>query len=121
MLNYNDYDIEKYKVMERVLSFLASICEENKGFEITDQDVWDEAKGFIKPPNFGNILMEQTCIAIAERIKWLYNKDNENDYNLSLKFTYYINAHDSHIYINDDEIYSLEDFKQALTANGVTL
>lgn len=121
MINYIDYDIEKYQVMKRILDFLVTQNKDDEGFEITDQDVWDEARTSSIIPIFENILMEKTCSAIEQRIDWLYNAGNENDYNLSIKFSFYINAHDTHISINGSEIYGLADFKQALAVNGVSL
>jgi len=101
MINYNDFDLGKrYDVFEEIISFLG-------GDPVDDNDVWDEAKESKEIPVFENILLKQTL----ERIEKL---TESNFYGRYEKLHYFINASDTHLYINDEEVSTLTEFKEKM-------
>ena len=77
--------------------------EQFTGSETTDTEVWKQAKQSSEIPHVGNILLQSTFSNIE---RWC--EDNGH------KCTFFVNAIDSHLNINGEEIYSLSDFKNAL-------
>jgi len=108
MIVYNEGDLHKYPLFKSILEKLGSE-------EVSDQDVWSEAKGHNYPPNMANILYTLSAERIQEAIN---NKIGDEDIDIELKS--YINSRDTHLYINGDEINDLADFVQAFTINGGT-
>jgi len=106
MINYREDDLIKYPLFKQIISKL-------NGDEVTDQEVWEEAKISKECPNFEDILLNLS----KDRIEALMS-DRFRDLDLSLDF--YINARDTHISVNDDEIYDISDFVQAVSINGGT-
>jgi len=108
MIVYNEGDLHKYPLFKSILKKLGSD-------EISDQEVWSEAKGHNYPPNMANILYRLSAERIQEEIN-----DKIGDDDIDIEFSSYINARDTHISINGDEINDLDDFVQAFTINGGT-
>ena len=69
--------------------------------EITDVELWEVAQNHQAPPHLGNIYM----LSLFERIKTALIASYPD-----LQVDYFINALDSHLYINGEEIFCEDDF-----------
>jgi hypothetical protein len=98
MINWNEYDLDKFYKWETILNKLG---EESP----SDQEVWEIAREYKEIPIFENILLELTANRLQQKLEEMY-PDAEYDY--------YINAMDSYFYVNEDEVYSLEDIEEAI-------
>ena len=66
-------------------------------------DIWDAIRCCDEPPHIGNACMAHTLSAICS---WCEEKGYPVDY--------YVNAIDSHLYIDSDEIRTLSEFWQKI-------
>ena len=110
MITYNDNDLTKYNEYIYILEYLG-------GQEPTEGDVWAIAKESENVPCFENILYGIVLCDIVSLVCLKYKID------MSLEqFTYFINGMDTHLYVDNEEVYNLADFKNALlkqlTKNG---
>ena len=93
MIKYNEYDTEKMKLIEDILTYLNCSL-------ITDDKVWEIAREYKHIPSFENILMKESCNEIKMNLPFEYREH----------FTFYINCIDTHLYLFGNEIYSIEDY-----------
>lgn len=109
MINYNEGDLHNYPLFKAIIEKLG-------GDEITERQVWDEARGYLDYPCFENILYELSETHINELIV-----AKLEDTDIEFKLQFYINAGDTHISVADDEIHDVADFVQAFTVSGGTI
>jgi metal-sulfur cluster biosynthetic enzyme len=76
MINYNTYDTESLKKIEKLARQL--------NVDIEDEDVWSIAREYTDIPCFENILIEETYKALEEKL--------EEKYQDKIEISYYVNA-----------------------------
>ena len=116
MINYNNNDLEIYPLFSNILKNVLKVDT------VEDQEVWEEARGYLNPPNFENILLELTRDKILSS---LYGKLEEEmtdeqfeNFENSFKIQFNIDGRASSLSINGDDIYTSSDFKMAVNING---
>jgi len=72
---------------------------------VTDSDIWDRVKHSETAPHLGNAYMTILLESIRRKLEALYP---------DLEVDYYINSLDTSLYINGEEIYSLQDYEAAI-------
>lgn len=77
---------------------------ETHGKEVLDVDVWNIAREADAPPHFGNIYQGE----VLSRLKVA----TESKYEAEVNF--YVNARDSHLFVNGERITSVDVFYLAL-------
>jgi hypothetical protein len=103
MINYNENDLYKYESWKKILDHY----ELN---EVSDQEVWEIARQYddANEVDFANILLDKTANIIIDKLEKLYPNN---------KFDYFINDIDSHLYMNNEEIYSVDDIERIANQN----
>ena len=94
MIVYNDYDLIKYNDYVSMLEWLG-------GEEPCESEVWGVARNHTDVPCFENILYGLVLSNIESIVH------DKFEINIDL----FINGRDTHLYINDEEVYTLDDFK----------
>jgi len=94
MINYNESNLMHYEKFLSILEYLG-------GREPTDEEVWEIARESQEIPIFANILYYLVLSEIEYLVKDQY----------SIDLTYFINAIDTHLYFNGDQISDLDDFQ----------
>ena len=102
MITYNDYDLDSYSDYIKILEYLG-------GEEPSEDDVWEIARESERVPNFENILYGIVLCDIVSLACFKYKIDMPLE-----RITYFINARDTHLYFDNEEIYCLESFKELL-------
>lgn len=77
------------------------------GKEVLDVDVWKIAREADAPPHFGNIYQRE----VLTRIKAIIEPKFE------VEIDFYINAKDTHLFVNGERITSVDDFYLAVCLN----
>lgn len=75
------------------------------------EDFWRSAKQFESVPHFGNLYQELVILRLIARFCIVL--DIEQDAEV-VKFDYYVNAMDTHFYINDQKICDIDDWYEML-------
>ena len=94
---YNEYDFHMSEDFADILHYLG-------GVEPSIDEVWEVAREYEKIPSFENIWYSLVLAQIEA-----YTKENR-----TIEVDYYINARDTHFYINGDAIYSLDCYIKAI-------
>ena len=98
-IHHNDYDLHRYTDFVDILEYLG-------GSEPTEDDVWEIARICEEVPIFENRLHH----VVLSEIECLYSNIDE----FQSELAYVINARDTHLYIDGEEIDALDDFTQAI-------
>ncbi|HGO5809718.1 TPA: hypothetical protein ACK3JP_001108 [Mannheimia haemolytica] len=75
------------------------------------EDFWHSAKEFDTVPHFGNLYQERVILKLIAR--FCIELNIEQDSGL-VEFDYYINAIDTHFYINSQRICDIDDWNEML-------
>lgn len=87
-----------------VSSEWVKILENQRQSEPTDEGIWELICCDLKPPHIGNAWMYLTLSKIQ---RWCTERH--------IKCEYFINAMDSHLYINGEEIHDFEKYVRTVT------
>ena len=87
-------------------SDLIDIVEYLGGSEPSEEDIWAIAREYEDPPTMVNLWYREILVEI---INLLMDRGIEEE-----RLSYFVNASDTHLYLDNEEIYDLCELKEAL-------